>query len=206
MYRFRYWTAFSIGTLTSRAASYVNQNSCPLLGPAYPQPQRLTPSLIQPCTDNLTADVESALAGQNTSYGVFDNVTTSFSIALWSTTSNASLFEYHFEGTEIRGDGHDTLNNQTVYRIGSISKVFTVYAYLASIGEAHLDEPITHFVPELAEIDRERVANATSNDVDNVRWSDLTPRALAAQMGGVPRDCEPAQIQPVVRFLTCQMV
>lgn len=190
MHKFQYWVALSLGAFTSPAVARLNQYSCPLLGPAFPQPERLSVQSLRPYTADLTRAIEEALAGGTNPYGEFDNATSSFSVALWSTASNDSLFEYHFEGSELRNASGNALNNDTVFRIGSISKVFTVYAYLATVGEAHLDEPITRFVPELAEIDREREDNSTSNDVDNIRWSDVTPRSLGAMMSGLPRDCQ----------------
>lgn len=168
--------------------SRLNEYNCPLLGPASPKPRHLDPDLLAPYTESFTAALKNALAGDDNPYGEFDNVTNSFSIALWSTASNSSLFEYHFEGPGLGRDS-ETLNNETIYRVGSISKVYTVYAYLATIGEAHLDQPITKFIPELAQIDAESAQDPKSNDIDTVRWSEVTPRSIAAQLGGLPRDC-----------------
>lgn len=168
---------------------HLNEHTCPLLGPAFTKPRHLDPDLLRPYAESFTSALENALAGEDNPYGDFDNMTNSFSLALWSTASNNSLFEYHFDAPEL-DRGNETLNNETIYRMGSISKVFTVYAYLATIGEAHLDEPITDFVPELAQIDAENAQDSKSNDVDTIRWSEITPRALAAQLSGLPRDCE----------------
>lgn len=169
--------------------SHLNQHSCPLLGPSFPKLRHISLDSLEPYTKNFNAALENALMGGENAYGDFDNLTNSFSIAVWSAASNNSLFEYHFEGPELNREGQP-LNNDTVYRVGSISKLFTVYAYLATAGETHLDEPITNFLPELAQIDNDRAQDLESNDVDSVRWSDVTLRSLAAQLSGLPRDCE----------------
>jgi CubicO group peptidase (beta-lactamase class C family) len=182
--------AFGLVLNASQAVGSLNQNSCPLLGPAFPPPRGVDVDTFQPYADSLTVAIEDLLAGRSNPDWIVTNTSSSFSIALWTADSNESLYERHFEGSEIRGDGHEILDSDTLYRIGSISKVFPVYAWLASIGEAHLDEPITKFVPELAALDRQYAENSTSNDVDNIRWSGVTPRALASQLSGIPRDCE----------------
>ena len=190
MRKFQYCVALGIALNASRTVANLNQNNCPLLGPAFPQPRGVDVEAFRPYADEVTRTIEDTLAGRGNPDWLVTNTSSSFSVALWTTSSNESLYEHHFEGSEIRGDGHEFLNNDTLYRIGSISKVFPVYAWLAAIGEAHLDEPITKFVPELAELDHQRGENATSNDVDDIRWSDVTPRSLASQMSGIPRDCE----------------
>ena len=46
----------------------------------------------------------------------------------------------------------NTLNtDETVYRVGSISKLLFLYTFLVEVGHAHWHRPITDFVPELAE-------------------------------------------------------
>ncbi|ETN43990.1 uncharacterized protein HMPREF1541_10855 [Cyphellophora europaea CBS 101466] len=181
-------TTSVIALIAARALGQVNEYTCPLLGSSFPTPSRVDASSLQPYLSDFTRALEDALSGAENEYGVFDNATTSFSVAIWTTVANESVYEYHFQGSELQGESGIVPNNETIYRVGSISKAITVYAYLASVGEAHLDEPITKFIPELAEIDAERAENASANDIDNFQWSDITVRALASQMGGLTRD------------------
>ncbi|KAI9674562.1 MAG: hypothetical protein M1822_009057 [Bathelium mastoideum] len=176
--------AFSLTTIAS-----VNEYACPLLGPVFPTPQKIDSSAFQGYAENFTGALEQALVTGQNSYGSWDNSTTSFSISVWSTTSNESLYEYHFEASQLQGAvSSGALNNDTIYRVGSVSKLFTVYTYLAAVGDKYLDEPITKYIPELARIDEETSRNSSANPIDNYRWSDITLRSIAAQLSGIVRD------------------
>ena len=69
------------------------------------------------------------------------------------------------------------LNDGTIYRIGSVSKLYTVYAILANAGMEVLDHRVTRYLPELA-------GNAGSDPLQRIRWEDVTVGALASQLGG----------------------
>ena len=76
------------------------------------------------------------------------------------------LFEHHhtaqnlpsFNSTSVKRVGANT-----VYQLGSVTKVFTVLAFLAEVGDMHLNEPITKFIPELA-------TNRSKAELDAVRY------------------------------------
>lgn len=112
---------------------------------------------------------------------------TSFSVDIYSLHDGGSLFTYHYSAPNLPNavEGVTAVDSNTIYRIGSISKVFTVYTYLASSGDVSWNEPVTKYVPELAE-----AASSTEgdSDIDVVRWSDVTLGALASQLSGVVRD------------------
>lgn len=74
----------------------------------------------------------------------------------------------------------------TVYRLGSLTKIFTIYTWLVQDGDVRWNEGITKYVPELA-----AAVNGEGFDaVANVAWEDVTIGALASQMAGIVRDCE----------------
>lgn len=79
-----------------------------------------------------------------------------------------------------------TVDENTIFRIGSISKLFTVYTLLAETGMDHLDDPVTKWVPELANA----AEDSEDNLVGNVQWDEITLRALASHMSGISRDCK----------------
>ena len=76
------------------------------------------------------------------------------------------------------------LNDDTIYRIGSVSKLYTVYAILANAGMGVLDHPVTRYLPELA-------GNSGSDPLQRISWEDVTVGALASQLGGTRgfREC-----------------
>lgn len=78
------------------------------------------------------------------------------------------------------------MDANTVFRIGSPTKVFSVYAFLIEAGDAYFNDPITKFVPELAAL----AANQTGNALTKVAWEDITIGELASHMAGISNDSE----------------
>ncbi|KAF2493018.1 beta-lactamase/transpeptidase-like protein, partial [Lophium mytilinum] len=149
-----------------------------LRGPVFPTPSRPDSSKsVQAAREAFPKVLNEAL-----STGLLDNSTTSFSINVFSASDNKTLFSYHFEAPGLNGSlpsGH--LNDDTIYRIGSLSKLFTVYTLLAKTGFADFNQPITKYIPELAATD-------TNSTLNEAQWSDITVEALASQLSGITRD------------------
>jgi CubicO group peptidase (beta-lactamase class C family) len=81
------------------------------------------------------------------------------------------------------------VDGNIVYRLGSVTNVFTVLAFLAEAGDIDWNQPITKYIPELAKLDD----RSDSNDFDSVGetdWDDITIGALASQVSGLGRDCK----------------
>jgi CubicO group peptidase (beta-lactamase class C family) len=75
--------------------------------------------------------------------------------------------------------------DETVYRVGSISKLLFLYTFLVEVGHAHWHQPITDFVPELAE-----AAESCSAKLDPLTcpdWNEITLGALASHLAGLGR-------------------
>jgi Beta-lactamase len=152
----------------------------PLHGPLAGRPE------ISDAARSLQESVETTLQE-----GVLlDNLTTSFSVEFYSLEDKAPLFRYHFSapGLANASIGVSEVDSDTIYRLGSISKVFTVYTFLASVGDASWNQPITKYVPELAQ-----AARRTKDDsvLDKVRWGDVTVGSLASHVSGISRDPAP---------------
>lgn len=83
--------------------------------------------------------------------------------------------------------GTKSVNSDSVYRLGSIGKVLSVYIFLIQDGDIHWNEPITKYIPELAAA----VANNTTapNGV-TPKWNEITLGQLCNHMSGLPRDCK----------------
>lgn len=78
------------------------------------------------------------------------------------------------------------MTNTSLYRIGSISKLFTVYTLLVNYGWEHWDDNITKYLPEL-----QGAANLDDDtSVAHADWSKITVGGLASQLSGIGRDCE----------------
>jgi CubicO group peptidase (beta-lactamase class C family) len=142
---------------------------CPLLGPAYPEVSSLGSSTaFKAAQAAIDDEIAKALAG-----GQLDP-NTSFGIRVFSKTSDKALYEkYH----------GSSLNADTVVSIASISKLITVYATLTEIGDKYWDEPITKYVPELAN-------HKVKNPVYDINWDEITLGALASHLAGIPQHCK----------------
>ncbi|KAJ9655751.1 hypothetical protein H2198_005457 [Neophaeococcomyces mojaviensis] len=104
---------------------------------------------------------------------------TSFSVDVTSQTRG--LFEIHHTA-KIRSSirrGAEEINNVTNYRIASITKPFTVLALLQldKADKLDLDAPVLNYIDEL-----------NTPQKGSLPWKDITIRALASQMAGIPRD------------------
>lgn len=142
--------------------------------PAFPVPQwhgddgeRLTASLraLQTTLDHFAAEER------------YD--ASSFSVELTSPTS--SFWSYHHTArkrNETR-PGVEKVDGDSLYRIASITKIFTVLGLLYQHEEGHLslDSPISDYIPELS-----------GPHAGKLPWKDITLRTLASQLSGIPRD------------------
>ena len=78
------------------------------------------------------------------------------------------------------------MTSDTTYRIGSLTKLFSVYTFLVESGDVKFNEPVTKYIPELLEA--AEALNATQNPVDYVAWEDVTIGELASQTADIGRD------------------
>jgi CubicO group peptidase (beta-lactamase class C family) len=69
------------------------------------------------------------------------------------------------------------LNDETIFRTGSVSKLYTAYAIIVQAGIEVLDHPVTRYLPELA-------GNSREDSLTKIIWEHVTVGALAAHQGG----------------------
>jgi CubicO group peptidase (beta-lactamase class C family) len=154
--------------------------NCGILGPAYPIPAKLSSlDAIKEEQTRFEAMFAQIINGTATDWGPIGLENSSFSVGVFAANEEGYLFEHHHlaPGHAASLTGGE-LNADTIYRIASVTKLLTVYTILTQLGTRYWEEPVTKFVPELA--------NALESDV---RWSEITLGALAAQLSGVARDC-----------------
>ena len=164
------------------------------LGPTYPAPIDLTSnnSLIPASWKNLTSTFDAYLKKGNQSTasklplsGV-EKVT--FSVGLFSIDDPAAAkLQYHYTSPEIANatQGTTQVNGDSIYRIASVSKLFTVFAGLLQLTDEDWNRPLTDIIPGLAE----HAAGTAAGEEDavyKIQWDKITPWALASQLAGVP--------------------
>ena len=191
----------SVVSLSFSMASAAAFNACPLLGAVYPAPTSIPNSsviqsalsVIQSALSNLTDALDTLIATGNSTVGPYApaNITT-WSIGMFSTSDESSdpFWQYHFTAPSVANStaGVHKADMDSVYRVGSISKLFTVYSLLVQAGDGYWQDPVTKWVPELAAIAAEDPKEGIE-DISRIRWEDVTLGDLANQLAGLPRDC-----------------
>ena len=84
-----------------------------------------------------------------------------------------------------------TLDDNTIYRVGSVTKLITAYALLVKNGMLDFHEPVLKYLPELG--------STKANEVDKTAWDDVTVGALASHLSGIMRDCK--EPLPILRMI-----
>lgn len=171
--------------LVSASAAFQN---CPYLGPDFPKPTYLTHSgTLQRAFTNLTSSLSRATNTGKTSYGTLNASTNSFSLQVFSVQDPVALFQSHHTATNLaslNSSGVEVVDANTVYRIGSLTKLLTIYTFLVQVGDQHFSQPVTNYVPELANV----MTNVPGDVLNDVVWSDITLGDLASHLGGIGRD------------------
>ncbi|KAK8017738.1 beta-lactamase/transpeptidase-like protein [Apiospora rasikravindrae] len=159
---------------------------CPFPGPAFPKPTKLASSdtfksVLANLTDTFKArDQDRANNPNGTSWSiqVFSVSDADNSSPLWGYYHSAPSLETSNTGgvKEVGGD--------TIYRLGSLTKIFTILTFLIEAGDGYWNTPVTKFVPELA-----LLADKYQYDpVMNVDWASVTLGELASHTAGIVRD------------------
>ena len=173
-----------------------------LLGPTFPPPRLLSTNFgfLSACSQ-LSSTLKISLDQGKSPFGDFAPKASSVSISMTSTVEESTIFGFNFKGSSLDTStgGTDQVSANSVFRIGSISKHFTVYAFLLNGGLELWERPITEYVPELR-----RFAQGSGNcsDLNKVRWEEVTLGSLASQMSGIGRDCERTSRSLIAGLLT----
>lgn len=162
--------------------------NCPLIGPEYPAPYNLEGHPIWKAAIQNITNVFQFIDDTNiTGVDLF-----SYSLQIFSTNPGSPIvWERHRTAKDLPKNttGVKKVDGDTVYRLGSVSKVLTVLTFLAEAGDVYWNTPVTKFIPELAKF----VGRSSQPGFDPVRetdWDDITIGALASQVSGLGRDCK----------------
>ncbi|KAI2695119.1 hypothetical protein CBS147317_7871 [Penicillium roqueforti] len=174
------------GLLCLPAAAFAN-----LLGPSYPPPRDLSSnhSRVAASWKNLTSQLNTVLADNqaNKSSGVFALKNLTFSAGLFSTLDpKAKDLQLHHTASEVANSpvGVNKVDGNSIYKVASVSKLFTVLAGLIELKPRDWDRPLTDIFPFLAE--RVRKQHDKFRLVYDVQWDKVTLKSLAGQMSGIP--------------------
>ena len=113
---------------------------------------------------------------------------TSFSIAMFSSSDPELLYERQYTDptTERSSSGAKVVTGDSIFRVGSISKLFTVYLLLTLDGNlSRLSDKVIDYIPELA-----APPNANDEVPAAPDWTHITVGDLATHLAGIARDCK----------------
>jgi hypothetical protein len=134
---------------------------CPPTGPVLPSPFNLDRLNLSHLTGTLN-DLSNNSSRWNTS---------ATSLAIEITSLSSTFFKHHYTAPLRNHSGVEKVASDTVFRIASVTKVFTVLAVLLEKG-IRMDDPISKFVPEMK----------------GKKWEEVTVGMLTSQLSGAPRD------------------
>ncbi|KAJ4310407.1 hypothetical protein N0V94_008464 [Neodidymelliopsis sp. IMI 364377] len=162
------WTSLIVGlALVARIAASI----CPILGPVFPASTNLTSSIsFRKTLQNIQTNIDQALASGNTTHGPV-GVNDTYSIQIFSTTSDVPLLDLHKRGLDLVGNR--TVDGDSVYRLASVSKLFTVYLLLLNAGGTIFNDKVTKYLPELE---------------GEAHWDEITVGTLAGYLGDITAD------------------
>ncbi|OAX81188.1 hypothetical protein ACJ72_04468 [Emergomyces africanus] len=167
-------------SLTAAAKGLLPTEECPLLGPTFSSDFDLGQTdAFAKAKDSFPGVIEALFKS-----GVVDSSVSSFAIDVYSTVTNKSIYSYFHQATdpalnEIFPAGG--IDDGTAIRLGSVSKLFTVYAILTHAGGMEvLDHPVTKYLPQLGN----EPLKDRADPLERIAWEDVTVGALASHMGG----------------------
>jgi len=111
-----------------------------------------------------------------------------WSLQIFSASSDAPLWEHYHTARNLLNDddtGNFSVGPETIYRLGSLTKIFTILTFLVEAGDEYWNTPVTKFVPELEQL----AARAKEDLVMKVDWDSVTIGNLASHTAGIIRDC-----------------
>ncbi|KAJ5619849.1 hypothetical protein N7510_003833 [Penicillium lagena] len=160
-------------------------NFCPLLGPSWPAATDLANDpAVKSALQSITTTIQNAITAGNFSGD-------SLSLQIFDTGSSDPLLSLSYTGTDMNTTiGVKKVDENTVFRIGSTSKIFTMLMLLIEDGFGSLNDPVSKYIPEIkdAVVDMQRNSTKSNDGIDFVKWNEVTVGELASHLAGIPRD------------------
>ncbi|KAK7924850.1 beta-lactamase 2 [Apiospora marii] len=165
------WTALSGETLA------VSLGPCPPLGPVLPAP-------IRPSADpDVQAAVKSFESSLNALTANFN--ASAVSVAVKSIHEDQPFLSFHYTPPHFNTSGTHEVDGDTVYRIASISKLYTVLGVMLLDG-VRMDDPITKYLPQLRDLKRQ--GGEPANEITTPDWDEITLGSIASHQSGIGSD------------------
>lgn len=176
--RFHFAPLVAIAVQVTAVAS--QKRICPIKGQQYPTPTNLA---SEKRFQNVVAEIEDTITA-NLTNAPFNETTCS--IGMFSGNDQELLRQYHHTDASVANStlGTTKVDANSIYRIGSISKILTLYMWLINDGDKKFNHPITDFIPQLAQDEVQQ------DDYVAPGWDEITVNDLAMFLAGFARDCK----------------
>lgn len=136
-----------VASVASAAFAYLPKTDLSVLGSVYQPAANESFEAFDNAKQTVLDALRDIIASGNSTYGPFDNATTSFSASVFSLKTGKSIFEYHFEAPQLNGSyTKGKLTENTIYRTGSLGKLMTIYTWLVDIGDSIYTDSITKYI------------------------------------------------------------
>jgi CubicO group peptidase (beta-lactamase class C family) len=161
------------------------KSNCPVYGPLFPAPKHMKDSpRLKAVTAELNDMFDQKVKEANASF--------SFVFQAYSVDEGV-IWENKFTDPRLKAQlanstGVKEADADTVHRVGSITKTFTVMAFLKEVGVGVWFDPITKYIPELRELSAEQKGKPS---VYHPNWDEITVGSLITFQSGLMRDCMP---------------
>jgi hypothetical protein len=173
----------------------IDAKFCPPLGPVFNPPTAVAkhPEIIA-ASRNLSAALSKAIQEASFDGRIFNPTKVSFSINFGSVNDEPETpaFEYHHSASPEAFDSSSSVNitGDSIYRIGSVSKLMIPYALLIARGHPILNERVVDFIPELRKVAISRKEEGgTLANANQVAWNEVTIGSLASHTSGIGQLC-----------------
>ncbi|KAF7561625.1 hypothetical protein G7046_g2511 [Stylonectria norvegica] len=150
------------------ASIFVDGRACPPLGAVLPAPK--SPSRSE-AVETAVSKLKEGLDAETSSFK-----SSALSIAVKSIHEDGYLFNYHFTPPNA-GSGASSVDDHTIYRIASGTKLFTVLASLQS-KSINMEDSVLKYLPDLGK-------STSDNDNTSIQWEDVTVASLAGHLSGL---------------------
>lgn len=164
-------------TTISLSASLISlqlSKICPPLGRVLPAPQSLSANqAAKEAVETLANTLDGIFSSKLTNSGV--------SIAVKSIHENNHLFNHHFTPYNVSDIGTNMIDEHTIYRVGSISKMMTALAALQN-NKINMDDSVLEYLPDL------KSRSDVHESIYTIPWEDITSKSLASHLPGLATD------------------
>lgn len=177
--------SFAILALLPLVAHAASPSYCPLLGPVWPAPSLANSPDFASATKNISQTLDSlAKAGK---------LEDSISLQIFSGSEPQSSFTYSYTAPSIKNAtlGVKEITEDTVFRIGSGSKLWTMFLLTIKTHGKILNDPVAKYIPQLraASSDLQKNSTEKSYQANYIQWDQVTVGEIASHLAGFPRDC-----------------